>query len=224
MTEHRPDVPRRAIHFGLVLGMACTLRYNLLMNQVTRILESLEGGGGKGAEELLPAVYGELRKLARARLADERNEQTLQPTALVHEAWMKLSPPGRPGQRWNSRAHFFGAAAVAMRRILIDRARRRRRERHGAGLLRVDLNTVDVATSADDETLLRVNEALERFAGEHPAKAELVVLRFFGGMTIGEACEVLGISPATAKRHWTYSRAWLLRELQGAEAPPPSPA
>lgn len=203
----------------LTLGMAFPLRYSLRMNEVTKILESLEGGEGLGAEELLPAVYEELRKLAGARLAGEQAEHTLQPTALVHEAWMRLSPPGRGGQRWKSRAHFFGAAAVAMRRILIDRARRRMREKHGGGLRRVELDRVDVATSTDDDTLLRVDEALERFALEDPLKAELVVLRFFGGMTIGEACKVLGISPATATRHWAYARAWLLQELKEMRPP-----
>jgi RNA polymerase sigma factor (TIGR02999 family) len=168
-------------------------------------------GDAAPADELLPAVYEELRRLAAHKMAHEREGQTLQPTALVHEAWLKLSGSS---QQWNSRGHFFSAAAEAMRRILIDRARKRNRERHGHGLQRLNLDDVNVAATADDHTLLCVNEALEKFATEAPEKAELVKLRYFAGLSIPEAAQALGISDATAKRHWTYARAWLGAELK----------
>jgi len=177
---------------------------------VTQLLAALDRGEGQAADELLPLVYEELRELAAARLAREPEGQTLQPTALVHEAWLRLAGSRQP---WNNRGHFFGAAAEAMRRILIDRARKRRRERHGAGLQRVNLDSVDLAASTDDETLLRLDEALERLASEAPDKAALVKLRYFAGLTLADAAATQGISLATAKRHWAYARAWLLCEL-----------
>ena len=183
-----------------------------LMSDVTRILERAHQGDPRAAEELLPLVYEELRTLAAQRMAQEAAGQTLQPTALVHEAWLKLT--GSASQPWNGRGHFFGAAAEAMRRILIDRARRRHRARHGHGLQRIDLDQMDVAIATDDETLLRLDEALGRLAAEDPEKARLVELRFFAGLAIPEAAEALGISPATAKRHWAYTRAWLFAELK----------
>ena len=178
---------------------------------VTQLLDALAQGGGKAADELLPLVYEELRKLAAARLANEAEGQTLQPTALVHEAWLKLA--GSNNQQWSGRGHFFGAAAEAMRRILIDRARKRTRERHGAGLRRVNLDSVDVVANTDDETLLRLDDALEKFALESPDKAALIKLRYFAGLGLAEAAATQGISLATAKRHWAYARAWLLCEL-----------
>ena len=181
---------------------------------VTQLLNQIESGDPKAADELLPVVYEELRKLAAVRLANEAEGQTLQPTALVHEAWIKLS--GSNNQQWNGRGHYFGAAAEAMRRILIDRARKRNRERHGAGLQRVNLDSVDVAVNTDDETLLRLNDALEKFALESPDKAELIKLRYFAGLGLAEAANAQGISLATAKRHWAYGRAWLLCELKQA--------
>lgn len=184
------------------------------MSEVTRILESIEGGDPKASEELLPLVYEELRKLAASRLAHEASAQTLQPTALVHEAWLKL---GGSNHDWNSRGHFFAAAAEAMRRILIDRARKRNRLRNGGGLQRIDLDSVDLATTTDDETLLRLDEALTKLAAEAPAKAELVKLRYFSGLSIPNAARALDISEATAKRHWTYARAWLFCELSQRE-------
>ena len=183
------------------------------MNEVTRILESIAGGDPKASEELLPLVYEELRKLAAVRLAHEAAGQTLQPTALVHEAWLKL---GGSNHDWNSRGHFFAAAAEAMRRILIDRARKRNRQRHGAGLERINLDSVDLAATTDDDTLLRLDEALTKLAEEEPDKAELVKLRFFSGLNIPDAARALGISEATAKRRWTYGRAWLYCELTQA--------
>lgn len=182
------------------------------MSDVTRILERAHQGDRQAAEKLLPLVYEELRTLAAQRMAQEAAGQTLQPTALVHEAWLKLT--GSTSQQWNGRGHFFGAAAEAMRRILIDRARRRHRARHGHGLQRIDLDQMDVAIATDDETLLRLDEALGRLAAEDPEKARLVELRFFAGLAIPEAAETLGISPATAKRHWAYTRAWLFAELK----------
>lgn len=182
------------------------------MSEVTRILERAEEGDPAAAEELLPLVYDELRKLAAQRMAHEASAQTLQPTALVHEAWLKLT--GNSSQTWNGKGHFFGAAAEAMRRILIDRARKRGRDRHGHGLRRVDLDQVDVAMTTDDEVLLLVHEALERFASEAPDMAEVVKLRYFAGLSIPDCARVLGISEATAKRHWSYARAWLFAELK----------
>jgi len=183
-----------------------------MRNDVSKSQERLEGGGLLPAEELLPLVYEELRKLAAHKMASEAPGQTLQPTALVHEAWLRLAGSGP--QHWNSRGHFFGAAAEAMRRILIDRARKRGRVRHGCGLVRLDLNQMDVAITTDEDLLLRVDEALEKLALEAPEKAQLVKLRFFAGLSIAEAAEVLGIAPATAKRHWAFARAWLFTELQ----------
>jgi len=181
------------------------------MSEVTQILERAQRGDPKAAEELLPLVYEELRKLAAHKMAHEAAGQTLQPTALVHEAWIKLVKPG-PSQ-WNSRGHFFCAAAEAMRRILIDRARLRKTKRHGHGLQRVDLDHVDVAVTADDDTLLLISEALAKFAAEAPQKAKLIELRYFAGLSIEDAAAALGISPATAKRHWAFARAWLFAEL-----------
>lgn len=179
------------------------------MNNTTRRVGS-RADGNHSAEELLAIVYGELRRLAAHKITQEAHERTLQPTALVHEAWLKLA---NTSQVWNSRGHFFTAAAEAMRRILIDRARKRKRLRHGEGLQRVDLNSIDIAATADDGTLLHVNEALNRLSAESPEKAELVMLRYFAGLSIPEAAEALGISEATAKRHWSYARAWLFAEL-----------
>lgn len=181
------------------------------MSDVTRILDRAQQGDPKAAEDLLPLVYEELRKLAAHKMAHEAAGHTLQPTALVHEAWLKLA--GSNHQQWNGRGHFFAAAAEAMRRILIDRARKRHRTRHGHGLERINLNEVDLAITTDDEILLRVTEALDRLAAEAPDKAAVVKLRYFAGLTIPDAAEALGISPATAKRHWTYARAWLFAEL-----------
>jgi RNA polymerase sigma factor (TIGR02999 family) len=184
-----------------------------MSTNVTQLLNAIESGDSQAADQLLPLVYEALRKLATARMANEAEGQTLQPTALVHEAWLKLS--GSEHQRWSGRGHFFGAAAEAMRRILIDRARKRHRARHGAGLERVNFDSVDIAVETDDETLLRLNEALEKLAGESPGKAELVKLRYFAGLGLAEAATAQGISLATAKRHWAYARGWLLCELKG---------
>ena len=181
--------------------------------EVTRILNAASAGDRQAAEQLIPLLYTELRKLAAWRMNQERAPQTLQPTALVHEAYLRLSP-GQ--QRWDGRKHFFAAAAEAMRRILIDRARRRKAEKHGGGLQRTEMDEDNIAAPGDggDDELLAVNEVLERFADTDPRKAEVVKLRYFVGMTIEETAEALGISAPTAKRDWAYARAWLIRELQ----------
>jgi len=177
------------------------------------MLQRLEQGDPQAADELLPLVYDELRKLASAKMARERDGQTLQPTALVHEAWLRLGGDEQP--TWQNRAHFFESAAEAMRRILIERARRRRTQRHGGGLERVDVNdsALGIAAPAADDELLAVHESLERLAAHDARKAELVKLRYFAGLTIEQAAEVLGVAVPTAKRDWTYARAWLFREI-----------
>ncbi len=167
--------------------------------------------GTRPGHELLPLVYDELRRLAAARLADESGTSTLQPTALVHEAWLRLANSEDPG--WKNRAHFFAAAAEAMRRILIDQARRKQALKRGARATRLDLDRVDIAVEADEETLLVINEALDKLAAQDPQAAELVKLRFFVGLDYAEAADTLGISERTAKRSWTFARAWLYREL-----------
>ena len=182
------------------------------MTDVTRILHSVESGDAKAADQLLPLVYDELRKLAAHKMVNESPGQTLQPTALVHEAWLRLV--GSEQRTWQNRAHFFGAAAEAMRRILIDRARRKRAMRHGGGQKRVDVDDVEIASATPDDQLLSVNEALDKLAAQDKQKAELVKLRYFIGMTIEEAAQILGVSEPTAKRYWAYARAWLYHEIQ----------
>ena len=181
------------------------------MSDVTRILEAVQQGDPKAADELLPLVYEELRKLASAKMASESPGHTLQPTALVHEAWLRLA--GNEDRKWNDRTHFFAAAAEAMRRILVDNARRKRAQRHGGGQQRMEHVDIAVASAPNDDQLLAVNEALEKFAAQDRQKAELVKLRYFVGMTIEEAAQALGISEPTAKRHWAFARAWLAEEI-----------
>ena len=184
------------------------------MTDITLILQKIEKGDSSAAEKLLPLVYGELRKLAAAKMSRESAAQTLQPTALVHEAWLRLGGSSQPP--WQNRAHFFAAAAEAMRRILIDRARRRRAHRRGGDHQRVDAIEMESIAEIDraDEQLLAVHEALDKFAAEDPQKAELVKLRYFAGMTLEEAAGAMGIPVGTAKRWWTYARARLYRELR----------
>ena len=182
------------------------------MSDVTQLLDAIEQGDPKAADELLPLVYGELRKLAASKMARESPNQTLQPTALVHEAWMRLVGEANP--KFDGRAHFFAAAAEAMRRILIDNARRKQRPKHGGDRRRVDLDqALAVAEHSDD--LLALDEALTKLASQEPLKAQLVKLRFFAGLTMPEVARTLGISLATAERHWTYARVWLYAELEG---------
>ncbi len=179
---------------------------------MTRILGSIAQGDSKAAEELLPLVYDELRRVAAARMAGCPPGQTLQPTALVHEAWLRLVGQESEAQ-FQGRTHFFAAAAEAMRHILIDRARRKQRLRHGGGQQRVDIEDLQIAAPAADDELLAVDEALDRLARLDPAKAELVKLRYFVGMTMTEAATALGISEPAAKRRWFLARAWLFNEI-----------
>jgi RNA polymerase sigma factor (TIGR02999 family) len=183
------------------------------MSEVTRILSQIEQGNISAAEQLLPLVYDELRKLAAAKLAHEAPGQTLQATALVHEAYVRLVG-GDAAQGWNSRGHFFAAAAEAMRRILINRARDKQRLKRGGRRQRVDLDAIEVALDTPGEDLLAVDDALELLAAEDRLSAELVKLRFFVGLSQGEAAQSLGIPRRTADRHWAYARAWLARQLQ----------
>jgi RNA polymerase sigma factor (TIGR02999 family) len=180
---------------------------------LTANLNRAGNGEAQAADEILPLVYDELRRLAGARLAGESSEQTLQPTALVHEAWIRLGADRQPA--WQNRAHFFAAAAEAMRRILIDAARRRQARRHGGGLERVDVSdpAVEIPAPGRDDELLAVHESLDRLAAEDARKAELVKLRYFAGLTLEEAADALGVSVPTAKRDWAYARAWLYQDI-----------
>lgn len=182
------------------------------MNDVTRILNSIHQGNPKAADELMPLVYGELRKLAAARMAQESPGQTLQPTALVHEAWLRLVGDTNP--QFDGRAHFFAAAAEAMRRILIDNARRKKAQRHGGGRERVDIHELELAASAKDDELLAVDDALEKLTSEDADLAKLVKLRFFAGFTNKQVAEVLGVSEPTVERRWAFARAWLFNQLR----------
>lgn len=184
------------------------------MSELTRVLDRVQQGDTRAAGELLPLVYDELRQLASAKMAREAAGHTLQPTALVHEAWLRLG--GNAAPSFQNRAHFFGAAAEAMRRILIERARRRLAAKRGGGTAPVDLDEIEIPSPvADDDQLLAVNEALEKFAVLDPRKAELVKLRYFVGMSFDEAATALGIAVPTAKQWWAYARAWLTVELRG---------
>jgi RNA polymerase sigma factor (TIGR02999 family) len=182
------------------------------MSEVARILSAVEQGDPHAAEQLLPLVYDELRKLAAAKLASEAPGQTLQPTALVHEAYLRLVG-GEPARAWDGRGHFFAAAAEAMRRILVDAARRRRADKHGGGHHRVELLDAELAVDSGGDDLFAVDDALARLAAREPRIARLVELRFFAGLTVEEAAAGLGIPARTAYRHWAYARAWLRREL-----------
>lgn len=184
------------------------------MSEITQLMGAAHAGDPKAAEELLALVYEELRKLAATKLAQEKPGQTLQATALVHEAWLRLV--GSTGPKvWNGQNHFFGAAAEAMRRILVDRARQKACVRHGGMLERVDLDHVTIATEDSDHTVLAVQEALEKLAVEAPQKAEIVKLRYFTGLEHAEIAQVLGLSEPTVRRHWAYARSWLFAELKG---------
>jgi len=181
------------------------------MTDVTRILNAIEQGNEKATDELLPLVYQELRRLAAWRMAQEAPGQTLQPTALVHEAYLRLLQGQNPG--WNGRKHFFNAAAEAMRRILVEHAREKHQLKRGGGRKRVPLDELQVATDADSETLLLMEEALTRLATTDPLKADIVKLRFFVGLNNAELAQTLGVSEPTVKRHWAYARAWLYQEI-----------
>jgi RNA polymerase sigma factor (TIGR02999 family) len=186
------------------------------MTDITRILSAIELGDEKAASQLLPLVYQELRKLAAAKLAKEKPGQTLQPTILVHEAYLRLVDVDHP-QRWSGRGHFFGAAAEAMRRILVENARRKQTRKHGGDMNRVDLDVECAAIQAPHEDVLALDDALTRFEQQWPDKAELVKLKYFAGMTIPQASEYMGISTATAERHWRFARAWLHSDLTAGD-------
>jgi RNA polymerase sigma factor (TIGR02999 family) len=182
-------------------------------HEITRILNS-SNGRDCPAEELLPLVYSELRDLASARMARESSGQTLQATALVHEAWMRIAGPA--GQRWENRGHFFAAAAEAMRRILIENARRKSRLKRGGGQIRVELEGLELAAASPDEQVLLLDEALAKLQAQDPQKARIVVMKFFGGMPGREIAEVLGVTERTVERQWAFAKAWLLSEIRKA--------
>lgn len=189
-----------------------------MMSDVTRILSAIDQGDPSAAEQLLPFVYDELRRLAAAKLAHEKPGQTLQATALVHEAYLRLIG-GNNAQSWDSRGHFFSAAAEAMRRILVEQARRKKRLKRGAGYHRVPVEEIELECGIPSDELLALDEAIAKLKIEAPKKATVVQLRFFVGMNHEEVAEALGISSVTARRHWRYARAWLRREMRdGAEA------
>jgi RNA polymerase sigma factor (TIGR02999 family) len=193
------------------------------MIHLTPILSTIEHGDPGAAEQLLPLVYDELRRLAAQKLAQEKPGQTLQATALVHEAYARLlgsgDPAGRHEQRWDSRGHFFAAAAESMRRVLIDRAREKRSQKRGGGRKRLDIDAIDLASHATPDQLLALDDALAKLARDDPAAARLVELRYFAGLTVEAAGKTLGMSTATAYRHWKYARAWLYSELLGIPEP-----
>jgi RNA polymerase sigma factor (TIGR02999 family) len=191
------------------------------MSHVTLLLDAAAAGDRKAAADLLPLVYDELRKLAAARMAAESPNQTLQPTALVHEAYLRLVQPPceQPtgASHWQNRGHFFAAAAEAMRRILVDHARSKKATRHGGGLVRRDLEPDLASAPQPREDLIALDQALDQLAAKDPVKAELVKLRYFAGLTLADAAEALGLSERTAGRHWTFARAWLRRAVEGID-------
>jgi len=189
------------------------MAYHHFMSNVTQLLSAIDTGDPKAADQLLPLVYEELRRLAAAKMAHEAPGHTLQPTALVHEAWLRLAGP-REGQAWQNRAHFVGAAAEAMRRILIERARAKGRLRRGGARERVPLENVTLATEDNDETVLAVHEALDRLAAQDELKSQIVKLRYFVGLTHNEIATALGIAEPTVRRHWAFARSWLYAELK----------
>jgi RNA polymerase sigma factor (TIGR02999 family) len=185
------------------------------VSDVTRILEAIQTGEAKAAEELLPLVYEELRRLAARKMANEAPGQTLQPTALVHEAWLRLGGDGQPG--WENRAHFFGAASEAMRRILVENARRKLRLKRGGGQDRVELEEWAIAGPAEDEKIIQVHEALDALAQEDPQKAEIVKLRFFVGLGHDEIAALLGVNEKTVRRHWEVAKVRLFQTISSAK-------
>ncbi len=181
-------------------------------NEITRILQAVSRGEVHASEELLPLVYQDLRRQAAAQMAREAAGQTLQPTALLHEAWLRVVGDGR--RQWQNRAHFFGAAAEAMRRILIENARRKARLKRGGDLVRVDPEQIDLVATTPDEKVLLINDALERLQAQDPEKAQIVVLKFFGGRTNREVAESLAVTERTVERHWAYAKAWLFQNIR----------
>lgn len=184
------------------------------MSEVTQILTSIEHGDPKAAEELLPLIYQELRRLAASKMVSQAPGQTLQATALVHEAYLRLAGTGH--HSWDSRGHFFAAAAEAMRHILVDRARRKMRAKHGGEFQRLDIDVVEIAAEGNDERVLFVHEALNKLSAEDPVKAEVVKLHYFAGLTHQETAQVLKLSEKTVRRHWNFARVWLYQSIQSA--------
>jgi RNA polymerase sigma factor (TIGR02999 family) len=182
------------------------------MSEITQLLHAVGRGETQASEELLPLVYQDLRRHAAVQMARESPGQTLQPTALLHEAWLRVTGRGQP--QWQNRAHFFGAAAEAMRRILIENARRKSRLKHGGGQSRVDADQIELAATTPDEKILLINDALERLQAEDPEKARVVVLKFFGGRTNQEVAECLAVTERTVERHWAYAKAWLFQDIR----------
>ena len=182
------------------------------MSEITMVLEAIGRGDDCASEELLPLVYAELRRHASARMAQEAFGQTLQPTALVHEAWLRMFGDG--DRRWQNRAHFFGAAAQAMRRILIENARRKSRIKRGGDHVRVDVDNVELAATTPDEKVLLIDDALEKFQTQDPEKAKVVVLKFFGGLTNQQVAESMAVTERTIERHWAYAKAWLFQSIR----------
>lgn len=182
------------------------------MNDITQVLQAVGQGDGRASEELLPLVYNELRQLAAARMAQEAAGQTLQPTALVHEAWLRLVGDG--DRTWQNRAHFFGAAAEAMRRIMIENARRKSRLKRGGGQARLNIEDLELAGTTPDDKVLLIDEALERLKTEDPEKARIVMLKFFGGLTNQEVAASLEVTERTVERQWAYAKAWLFRSIR----------
>jgi len=181
-------------------------------NDVTQVLQALAQGDGRASEELLPLVYNELRRLAALRMSQEAVGQTLQATALVHEAWLRMIGDG--DRTWQNRAHFFAAAAEAMRRILVENARRKSRLKRGGGQMRLDIDEMDLAATPPDEKILLMDDALEQLQAEDPEKARIVVLKFFGGLTNRDVAESLRVTERTVERQWAYAKAWLLRKIR----------
>jgi len=185
--------------------------FSKAMNEITQVLLSPQGEGCD-SEELLPLVYNDLRRMAAARMAIEAEGQTLQPTALVHDAWLRIFGSG--DRRWQNRGHFFGEAAEAMRRILIERARRKSRLKHGRGWVRLDIEGLPLTGATPDDKVLLINEALEHLESEDPERAEVVVMKFFGGLTNQEVASVLGVAERTVERQWAYAKAWLFQKIR----------
>lgn len=209
-----PSAEEPFTHRGLLRGTLTVLGLSEPMNEVTIILSAIEKGDPTAAQKLLPLVYSELRKLAAQKLSHEKAGQTLQATALVHEAYLRLVDVDQQ-QQWNGRGHFFAAAAEAMRRILIESARRKARGKRGGDLNRVDLDADNLATLASPDALLVVDDAITALAENDPQAAQLVKLRYFAGLSVEEAAELSGLSRSSAYEHWSYARAWLLCQLQG---------
>jgi RNA polymerase sigma factor (TIGR02999 family) len=182
------------------------------MSEITQVLEAIGRGEGHASEELLPLVYAELRRHASVRMASEAPGHTLQPTALVHEAWLRMFGDGK--RVWQNRAHFFGAASEAMRRVLIENARRKSRLKRGGNQVRLDIEQLELAATTPDEKVLLIDDALKRLEEQDPEKARVVMLKFFGGLTSQEAAETMGVTERTIERHWAYAKAWLFQSIR----------